>query len=61
MNYYLKLENHERREFAKMVSSIFKANHPDLLPRVISHCQDIFVDELRLETDIAKNDALKVS
>ena len=32
----------------------------DVLPRVISACQDIYVEELKLDSNIAKNDALKV-
>lgn len=45
-----------------MIGNILKfPNNGDILPKVISKCQDIWVNELRLETDIAKNDALKVN
>ena len=44
-----------------MIGKILKfPNNGDILPKVISKCHDIWVNELRLETDIAKNDALKV-
>ena len=45
-----------------MIGKILKfPNNNDILPKVISSCQDIWVDELRLDSDIAKNDALKVN
>ena len=58
MNYYLKLDK-ERTQYSSMVGSLFQDPRGLLLPKVISACQDIFVNELRLESDIAKNDALK--
>ena len=45
-----------------MIGKMLKfPNNNDILPKVISRCQDIWVDELRLDSDIAKNDALKVN
>ena len=42
-----------------MIGYILKIE--DILPRVISSCQDVFLQEIRLEPDIARNDALKVN
>ena len=58
MNYYLKLDQ-ERERYSRMVGSLFEDPRGLMLPRIISACQDIFVDELKLESDIARNDALK--
>ena len=60
VNFYLKLDNNERKKYAKMISKEIQHREEDILPKVISRCQDIFVNELKLESDIAKNDALKV-
>ena len=60
MNYYLKLDNGERKKYSKHIAEIIGHPRKDVLPRVISACQDLFVEELKLDSNIAKNDALKV-
>ena len=60
VNYYLKLDNGERKKYSKHIADIIGHQRRDVLPRVISACQDIFVEELKLDSNIAKNDALKV-
>ena len=60
VNYYLKLDNAERKRYSKHIADIIGNERKDVLPRVISSCQDIFVEELKLDSNIAKNDALKV-
>ena len=60
VNYYLKLDNGERKKYSKHIAEIIGHQRRDVLPRVISACQDIFVEELKLDSNIAKNDALKV-
>ena len=60
VNYYLKLDNGERKKYSKHIAEIIGHQRKDVLPRVISACQDLFVEELKLDSNIAKNDALKV-
>ena len=60
VNYYLKLDNGERKKYSKHIAEIIGHQRRDVLPRAISACQDIFVEELKLDSNIAKNDALKV-
>ena len=59
MNYYLKLDT-EKKRYSSMIGRMVGDPRGLLLPSCISACQDIFVNELRLDSDIAKNDALKV-
>ena len=60
VNYYLKLDNAERKKYSKHIADLIFHKRTDVLPRLISACQDIFVEELKLDSNIAKNDALKV-
>ena len=60
VNYYLKLDNDERKKYSKNIAEMIDNKRKDVLPRVISACQDIYVEELKLDSNIAKNDALKV-
>ena len=58
VNYYSKLDK-ERRKYAEEVDRILKVR--DILPQVVSKCQDVFIEEIKLDSDIARNDALKVN
>ena len=58
VNYYTKLDK-ERERYSKRIGKILKIG--DILPEVISNCQDVFIHPIRLEDDIARNDALKVN
>ena len=58
VNYYTKLDK-ERKRYSKKIGKILKIG--DILPEVISNCQDVFIHPIKLEDDIARNDALKVN
>ena len=58
VNYYTKLDK-ERKRYSQKIGKILKIG--DILPEVVSNCQDVFIHPIRLETDIARNDALKVN
>ena len=57
VSYYTRLDE-QRPEYERQLTDIL---HLDRLffSRVVVACQDIFVDELKLELNIAKNEALK--
>ena len=57
VNYYTKLDK-ERKRYSRRIGNILKIG--DILPGVVSNCQDVFIQPIKLETDIARNDALKV-
>ena len=58
VNYFMRLEK-ERTRYSTAVCQ--KLGVPSgLLERTISACQDLFMEELKLDATIAKNDALKV-
>ena len=58
VNYYSKLDT-ERRTYAELVGNILKTGN--ILQRVVSSCQDVFIQDIKLKDDIARNDALKVT
>ena len=63
VTYYARLEN--RDEYAKaMIAHLGQmrkaANANRLFTKIIETCQDKFIDELKLDSNIAKNGALKV-
>ena len=58
VNYYTKLDK-ERERYSRKIGNILKIG--DILPQVVSNCQDVFIQPIRLENDIARNDALKVN
>ena len=58
VNYYTKLDK-ERKRYSQMVGKIFRIG--DILPQIVSYCQDVFIHPIRLGPDIARNDALKVN
>ena len=58
VNYYTKLDK-ERERYSKRIGKILKIG--DILPEVISNCQDVFIHPIKLDDDIARNDALKVN
>ena len=57
-NYYCKLDQ-ERNRYAEMVGKILKTGN--ILHDVVSKCQDVFIQEVKLQDDIARNNALKVN
>ena len=57
VNYYTKLDK-ERKRYSRKIGNILKIG--DILPGVVSNCQDVFIQPIKLEDDIARNDALKV-
>jgi len=57
VSYYARLDEHRRKYEDKMTDCL--GLDPRFFSKVILACQDIFIDELRLESNIAKNDALK--
>ena len=60
--YLVRLEAETRMEFARAVITFFEdVKNPAFFLAAITKCQNLFLDELRLETNIAKNDALKVT
>ena len=58
VNYYTKLDK-ERSRYSRLIGHILKIG--DILPQIVSNCQDVFIQPIRLENDIARNDALKVN
>ena len=60
VTYYVRLEPESRPKFAKEISDIIEPVEPEFFAKVISKCQDLFLEKLKLECNIAKNDALKV-
>lgn len=56
MTYFARLE--DRRAYITVISNVLKLNAGRFLKIVVA-CQDVFIDELKLENTIAKNDALK--
>ena len=60
VTYYVRLDN--RKQYASELVVHFEElkKQPKLFKDIIERCQDKFIDELRLEGNIAKNDALKV-
>ena len=62
VTYYVKLDC--RSEYKIFIAEKFRNQNHDLgsadtFARIIDACQDLFINELRLEQNIAKNDALK--
>ncbi len=61
INYYVRLER--RDQYVTDVSKLLKNTHhiagPKGFSRIIVACQELFVDKLRLEPNIAKNEALQ--
>ena len=57
VNYYTKLDK-VRGEYSQKIGKILKIG--DIMPQVVSNCQDVFIQPIQLNTDIARNDALKV-
>ena len=58
VNYYTKLDK-VRDTYSRMIGKILKIG--DILPQVVSNCQDVFIQPIKLDADIARNDALKVN
>ena len=60
--YFVRLEAETRMDFARAVITFFEGvRNPAFFMAAIAKCQDLFLDELHLEMNIAKNDALKVT
>ena len=57
VSYFVRLDEQRRKYEDKMTNCL--GLDPQFFSKVILACQDIFIDELRLEPNIAKNDALK--
>ena len=57
VNYFTKLDK-ERNRYSWMVGRILQVG--DILPKIVSRCRDVFIQPIRLGSDIARNDALKV-
>ena len=60
VSYLTRLEK-ERKDYAKLVNREFGLDRydEDILTKVVVCCQDLFVGELKLDSSIARNDALK--
>ncbi len=61
LSYYVRLEN--RRPFATAIGRLFRGDHrlprPSTFHEIVDACQELFVNELKLESNIAKNEALR--
>ncbi len=55
--YYARLDK-RRVEYEAEISKCLSLEH-NFFSKTISSCQDVFLDEMKLDTNIAKNDALK--
>ena len=63
VTYYVRLEK-KRNDYARKMTIVLGQGTRNIdgtfFMRTIEQCQDMFVDELTLDTNVAKNEALKV-